>query len=101
MQWLTSIAHRAVSGHQYYTLTHWVSRTIYPAQLIQVVVASSSLARFGGKVRRLIPRLQCFLLLLSSLFLSGDQLARTNSTLYASVSSKWLSELRRLWLSAP
>ena len=79
MQWLTSIAHRAVSGHQYYTLTHWVSRTIYPAQLIQVVVASSSLARFGGKVRRLIPRLQCFLLL-SSLFLS--QLARTNSTLW-------------------
>ena len=32
---------------------------------------------------------------------SGDQLARTNSTLSAKISPQWLSELIRLWTSVP
>ena len=34
-------------------------------------------------------------------FLSGDQLAHTNSTLYARISPQWLSELGRLWPAVP
>ena len=34
-------------------------------------------------------------------FISGDQLAHTNSTLYARIGPQWFSELRRLWPSVP
>ena len=32
---------------------------------------------------------------------NGDQLAHTNSTLYARICPQWLGELRRLWLKVP
>ena len=35
------------------------------------------------------------------LFLSGDLLTHTDSTLYARSGAQWLSELRRLWPSVP
>ena len=42
-----------------------------------------------------------FLLFFVVVFFSGDQLARTSSTLHGRMSPQWLSELRRLWSSVP
>ena len=57
------------------------------------------------KIRQIIPRqlhpIAFLFLLILFFFLSGDKLAHTNSTLYARIGPRWLSELRRLWPSAP
>ena len=57
--------------------------------------AFSSLRGLWGKIGQCIPRLRFFFF-----FLSGDQLARTNCTLYVRISPQWLSELRWLWPSS-
>ena len=55
-----------------------------------VVVACSS------DVKICISHLQAFFF-----FVSGDQLACTNSTLKARIRPQWLSRLRQLWMSVP
>ena len=68
-----------------------------------MVVAFSSLARIWGEcstIRSPSALFKLFILFFYS-SLSGDSLTHTNSTLYARNSPQWLSELRRLWQSAP
>ena len=72
------------------TKTHCLSPS--EPTLVTVVVASSLLGGFWGKARR-FPTCAFFF------FLTGDQLAHTNSTLYARIGPQWLSERRRLWPS--
>ena len=57
------------------------------------------LQRFWETVWPLIPCLHFFFFFFGGG--SGDQLANTNSTLYARISPQWLSKLRQLWLNVP
>ena len=59
-----------------------------------VMVASSYVWGFSGKIRRFFPCLSFF-------FLSEYQPMHTNSILSARVSPQWLTVLRRLWPSIP
>ena len=59
--------------------------------VVVVVVAFSSLVRILGECSTINSLTVIFF------FFSGDYLTHTNSTLYARIGQRWLSELRRLW----
>ena len=70
---------------------------IIPVYCIVTVCGSLLAARLGGGGRFSDSTPAC-----ASFFcLSGNQLVRANSTLYARIDPQWLSELRRMWPSVP